>query len=241
MGEAAYRYFKGRCSGAEDWESGGNGWTTSDVKQNEDPAGPPRDPLPPRGPVYLRRGYPSSVKGGTVIAGDVRDREEHAARLADPARYRPGPCRRCGGKMHAHDFAARRPIGEAPVEIRRYACPRCGGVVRVLPQFLARNLRGGWAVVEAVCTSRPGSRPTGRVSPRTGRRWRARGRTPARPVLHAMSASGDPGLRQLVTRLGLEATRQELLAELGRWKAVDAVYAVGAVLANLLLPGLRMM
>jgi hypothetical protein len=181
----------------------------------------------------LWRGYPSSVKGGTVIADDVRDREEHEARLCDPERYRPGPCRHCGGKLHAHDFAGRRPA----VVIRRYACPRCGGVVRVLPRFLARNLWWAWAVVEAVCERRS----AGGVSARTGRRWRARARTPARPVLHVMSASGDPGLRHLVARLGLGAIRHELLAELRRWKGVDAVHAAAAVLVNLLLPGLRVM
>lgn len=56
-----------------------------------------------------------------------------------------------------------------------------------------------------------------------------------------MSASGDPGLRQLVMRLGLGASREELLVELGRAKFVHAVYAAAAVLVNLLLPGLRMM
>lgn len=191
--------------------------------------------------MYFSRGYPSSVKGGTVIAAEVRDREDHEARLLDPEKYRPGPCRRCGGKMHAHDFATRRPIGEAPVEIRRYTCPRCGGVVRVLPQFLARNLWRRWLVVEAALASWPGPPQSGKVSSRSLRRWRARGRLPARPVLHAMSASGDPRLVQVVTRLGLEATRQELLAGLRPWMSTLAVYAAAAVLANLLLPGLRIM
>lgn len=191
--------------------------------------------------MYFSRGYPSSVKGGTVIAAEVRDCEAHEARLLDPEMYRPGPCRRCGGKMHAHDFAMRRPIGEPPVEIRRYACPRCGGVVRVLPQFLARNFWRTWEVVEAACASWPGPPQAVKIAPRTLRRWRARGRSPALPVLHAMSASGDPRLAQVVTRLGLEATRQELLAGLRQWMGTLAVYAAAAVLTNLLLPGLRIM
>jgi hypothetical protein len=191
--------------------------------------------------VYFSRGYPSSVKGGTAIAAGVVDREQHAARLVDPEGYRPGPCRHCGGKLHAHDYVTRSPIGEAPVEIRRYACPRCGGVVRVLPQFLARSLWRRWLVVEAALASWPGPPQSGKVSSRTLRRWRARGRSPARPVLHAMSASGDPRLVQVVTRLGLEATRQELLAGLRPWMSTLAVYAAAAVLANILLPGLRIM
>jgi Domain of unknown function (DUF6431) len=191
--------------------------------------------------VYFSRGYPSSVKGGTAIAAGVVDREQHAARLVDPECYRPGPCRHCGGKLHAHDYVTRNPIGEAPVEIRRYACPRCGGVVRVLPEFLARGYWRLWEVIEAACAAQPGPRVAGKVSPRSGRRWRARGRSPAGPVLHVMSASGDPRLAELVAGVGLAATRHELLTALGRWTRSHAVYAAAAVLANLLLPGLRVM
>jgi hypothetical protein len=189
--------------------------------------------------VYLSQGYPSSVKGGTAIAAGVVDREQHAARLADPEGYRPGPCRHCGGKLHAHDYATRSPVGEPPVEIRRYACPRCGGVVRVLPEFLARSYWRLWEAIEAACSAQP--QAASKVSPRSGRRWRARGRKPAAPVLHVMSASGDPRLAELVAGVGLAATRYELLVALGRWMRSPAVYAAAAVLANLLLPGLRVM
>lgn len=181
------------------------------------------------------------MKGGTAIAAGVVDREQHAARLVDPECYRPGPCRHCGGKLHAHDYATRSPVGEAPVEIRRYACPRCGGVVRVLPEFLARNVWRLWEVIEAACAAPPRLQAAGKVSPRSVRRWRARGQSTAGPVLHVMSASGDPRLAELVAGVGLAATRHELLTALGRWMRARAVYAAAAVLANLLLPGLRVM
>ncbi len=170
LGEAAYVYFRARSRRARRLGRRRGGWTTSGVKQNRGPAGPPRDPSPPREPVYFSRGYPSSVKGGTAIAAGVMDREQHAARLVDPEGYRPGPCRHCGGKLHAHDYATRSPVGEAPVEIRRYACPRCGGVVRVLPEFLARGYWRLWEVVEAACAPQPRPQTAGKVSPRSGRR-----------------------------------------------------------------------
>ena len=56
-----------------------------------------------------------------------------------------------------------------------------------------------------------------------------------------MSASGDPRLAELVAEVGLSATRHELLAALRRWMRPHAVFAAAAVLANLLLPGLRVM
>ena len=60
-------------------------------------------------------------------------------------------------------------------------------------------------------------------------------------MLHVMSASGDPRFAELVAGVGLAATRYELLVALGRWMRSPAVYAAAAVLANLLLPGLRVM
>jgi hypothetical protein len=189
--------------------------------------------------VYFSRGYPSSVKGGTAIAAGVVDREQHAARLADPEGYRPGPCRHCGGKLHAHDYATRSPVGEAPVEIRRYACPRCGGVVRVLPEFLARSYWRLWEVDRGGLRGAAPAVGQGLAafgSPMAGTRPEA-----GRAVLHVMSASGDPRLAELVAGVGLAATRHELLVALGRWMRSHAVYAAAAVLANLLLPGLRVM
>ena len=109
----------------------------------------------------------------------------------------------------------------------------------MLPEFLARSYWRLWEAIEAACASQP--QAASKVSPRSGRRWRARGRKPAGPVLHVMSASGDPRLAELVAGVGLAATRHELLVALGRWMRSHAVYAAAAVLANLLLPGLRMM
>ncbi len=144
-----------------------------EILTNKEPARQPRDPHPPRVPVYLEHGYPSSVKGGTVIAADVHDREEHARRLVDPETYRPAPCRVCG-RLHGHGTRPRQPRGETPIDVRRYRCPSCGGVVQVLPGFLARNLWRTWATVEAICVIAPLRRLWVTVAGRTQRRWRAR-------------------------------------------------------------------
>src|SRR5690606_41374923 len=50
------------------------------------------------------------------------------------------------------------------------------------------------------------------VPARTRRRWRERLRGPARPVLHVLSALRRPTLSAIVARVGLDATRGELLA-----------------------------
>lgn len=79
------------------------------------------------------------MKGGTVIAEGVWDRDEHGRRVADLDLYRPA-CRWCGRPMQGHGVRERRPMHEAPVDIRRYRCCPCHAVVQVLPAFVARNL-----------------------------------------------------------------------------------------------------
>jgi len=46
-------------------------------------------PAPPPPPRYLEQCYPSSQKGGTLVAEDVTDLETHARRLCTPDGYRP--------------------------------------------------------------------------------------------------------------------------------------------------------
>ena len=186
--------------------------------------------------MYLERGYASSVKGGTVIAESVDDRGEHERRLADPDTYRPPACRGCGRKLHAHGTRERKPVGETPVEIRRYRCPGCGGVVQVLPGFLARHLWRSWKTVEEA-TATPREVPSV-VPARTRRRWQKRLRSPARPVLHVLSALRRPALSAIVERVGLDGTREELLRA---FPSRTGVLAMLTILLNLVLPGLRMM
>lgn len=184
--------------------------------------------------MYLDRGYASSVKGGTVIAEDVGDRGEHERRLAEPDTYRPPACRGCGRKLHAHGSRERKPVGETPLEIRRYRCPCCGGVVQVLPGFLARHLWRRWQAVEGATVSEAPSV----VPARTRRRWRERLRGPARPVLHVLSALRRPTLSAIVARVGLDATRGELLAA---FPTRAGALTTLTILLNLVVPGLRMM
>jgi hypothetical protein len=214
-------------------------------KQAEEPTGSPRDPIPPGRPVYLDRGYGSSVRGGTAIVAQVCDREEHARRMTEPDGYRP-PCRCCGGPMHSHGTSERRPRHELPLQIRRYTCPRCGGVVQVLPGFLARNYWWPWEAIEATCEPSPEPASTAvsaRVSvpARTERRWRARLRERAARVLHVLSASGRPELREMVAAVGLGAARWEVLRVFRPLALRLGVFASLAFLLNLLDPGLRMM
>ena len=191
--------------------------------------------------MYLEQGYPSSVKGGTVIAADVHDREEHAQRLLDPEAYRPPSCRLCGRRLHGHGTRQRQPCGETPIDLRRYRCPSCGGVVQVLPGFLARNFWRTWATVEAICVARPVRRLLVAVAGRTQRRWRARRLRSARMLLQVLSALRLPALTEMVARIGLDATRGALLMAFLPLAGVLGACASLAILLNRSRPGLRVM
>lgn len=191
--------------------------------------------------MYLEHGYPSSVKGGTVIAADVHDREEHAQRLLDPETYRPPPCRFCGRRLHGHGTRQRQPCGETPVDLRRYRCPSCGGAVQVLPGFLARNFWRTWATVEAICVVAPVRRLLVTVAGRTQRRWRARLRQPALMLLQVLSWLRLSQLTEMVARIGLDATRGALLAACLPLAGVLGACASLAILLNRSRPGLRVM
>ena len=47
---------------------------------------------PPPAPLCLERPYPSSQKGGTLIAADVLDLDSHARRICISDSYRPAAC-----------------------------------------------------------------------------------------------------------------------------------------------------
>ena len=191
--------------------------------------------------MYLEHGYPSSVKGGTVIAADVHDREEHARRLVDPETYRLTPCRVCGRRMHGHGTRPRQPCGETPIDLRRYRCPSCGGVVQVLPGFLARNLWRTWATVEAICVIAPVRRLWVTVAVRTQRRWRARLLRAALMLLLVLGALRLSTLTEMVARIGLDATRGALLTAFLPLAGVLGACASLAILLNRSRPGLRVM
>jgi hypothetical protein len=105
------------------------------------------DELPPHPPACLERPYPSSQKGGTLIAEQVRDLEAHLEQVSDPDGYRPARCPHCGhGVLHAHDHRARKLRGDRQwgPEIVVRQLP-----LRVVPGALADLAAAGGSVVVA--------------------------------------------------------------------------------------------
>jgi transposase-like protein len=202
------------------------------------------DPAPP---VCLTRSYSSSPsqRGGTLIAEDVIELEQHERLLFDPDGYRPSSCPSCGHhRLHAHDYRHRKLRGESEsslVVFRRYRCVACRGVWQVLAGFMARCLHRRWPFVE-----RAVGRVLGReedtcrseaVPRRTLQRWISRLLSSARVVIQAFAAAGvDLGLtvqagsrwdllKSMVVRGLLSSGRR--MAELAGW-------------LHRLVPGLRL-
>jgi hypothetical protein len=195
---------------------------------------------PPQPPSYLAGPYPSSQKGGTLIAEDVTDLKTHRRRLRDPDGYRPSQCPTCGhGVMHVHDYRTRvlRADPERPAtQVVRHRCahPSCAARWLILPLLLARHLWRRWEVVEASTLSRrPSNWPS--VPARTRRRWRARLQTAGRVLVQVLAASGSEALGRAAKSVGLMATRLEVVL------ALDLGLAEAAVLLHRLAPGLRLM
>ena len=197
-------------------------------------------PSPPQPPKYLKRPYASTQKGRTLIAEDVTDLEAHQRRLSDPDGYRPSCCPRCGhGVLHVHDYRPRvlraDPDGAA-TKVVRHRCmgAECGARWLTLPALLARHLWRRWAVVAATT---PGPRPTTwpPVPKRTRRRWRARLRMGAQLLTQVLAASGLSALEDVAKRVGLTATRLDVVLALG------VGLSAAAALLHRLAPGLRLM
>lgn len=195
---------------------------------------------PPQPAKYLKQAYASSRKGGTLIAEDVTDVETHERRLSDPDGYRPASCPRCGhGVLHVHDYRSRVLRADPQrvvLTVVRHRCmgPDCGARWLILPQLLARHLWRRWAVVEA---STQGQRPLDwpPVPARTRRRWRALLRLPGRLLTQVLASSGAPPLEAVAQRLGLTATRLDVVSALG------VTLSRVAALVHRLAPGLRLM
>ena len=210
------------------------------------------DRLPPAAPeLCLVKPYPSSQKGGTVIAEEVRDRATHERRLCVPDGYRPAWCASCGhGVLHVHDYPERKLRAEpldperpaAAVRIIRYECAACGATWRVLPAFLARHLWRSWPVVEVVTVGAPpAAQPE--VPERTQRRWAARLYSSAALLVQILATSAQAALEKIAAAVGLDPTREQIVrahaAQTGTargWKL-----ATLAALVHRLLPGVRLM
>jgi hypothetical protein len=175
---------------------------------------------PPPGPEdCLTRSRASSCKGGTLIAEDVRDLPTHRRRLAHPDGYRPDHCLRCGGRvLHVHDYPRRKPLGEPgmppEIPIVRHICadPACAATWRILPAFLARHLWRTWATVERTVTEQELPEvPAVRIPKQTAQRWRARLASMAIQLVVLLATSGGVLLEAIAKRVGLDATRSELV------------------------------
>ena len=104
-------------------------------------------------PGYLNTPYSAKgQRGGTLIAEDVWDLEEHRRRVASPDGYRPDGCPACQAFVEGHGCRPRRLRDQpdsATEDIRRYLCTLCGAVWQVLPAFLARHLQRTWGAVQS--------------------------------------------------------------------------------------------
>ena len=186
----------------------------------------------------LNRGYPSSQRGGTVIATDVEDLEEHDKRVADVDGYRPDHCANClRARPHGHGQRVRglrawRERLDYLVEIRRYRCPGCRALWTVIPVFMARCLWRAWGTVQGAVSGRSSAVPK-----RTRRRWRARLRSEGRKLVTVLTTAGDATLRTLVGAAGLDASRHEVVEALGGLTVLEAL----ASLVHRLRPGVRVM
>lgn len=207
-------------------------------------------PSPRRTPVCLTRSDLSrAIKGGTIIAEEVKDLGDHRERILDPDGYRffVLPCPRCGsGRVHAHSFRCRllRPASpQSParrVEIRLYRCAfsSCRAVFTVLPAFIARHLWRSWEIVSTVCCH-------GAEAPRTTRRrWVGRLLSDASQLLQLLFSvvvSGHPVSRALGR--GRPRTRRDFLDALTHslGLSIHSALVFSAAWIHRLQPGIRLM
>lgn len=205
---------------------------------------------PPASEECLVRLRPSSQKGGTIVAEDVRDLVTHEARLRDPDGYRPPFCPGCRGTtLHVHDYRPRQlrsHPGQPETQVVRHACVSCTAIWQVLPALLARCLWRTWAVVERTLTGATPAGTSGRWPPvpaRTQRRWRARWLRPAAVLVQVLATSGS----ERVTALAMSLAQGCRCAEMVRAYAAATATAVGERLAGLaalvyrLQPSVRLM
>lgn len=195
--------------------------------------------------------YPSSQKGGTLIAERVMDLATHEEMLEDPDKYRPPECPACHhDRLHVHDYPSRVLWNEVEemVQLIRYRCAsqECGATWRILPAFLARRLWHRWAVVEEYveegsCATSLAEEP----SKQTVRRWKKRVHTSARLLVRLLARSGDAVLKGVARTVGRNASRQKLVwahaAATGTIPRAGLRLANVAALVHRLLPGIRLL
>jgi hypothetical protein len=201
---------------------------------------------PPCPPQCLYRPYPSSQKGGTLIAEEVTEPAAHHRRLCDPDGYRPPQCPRCGHHvLHVHGYRERRLPGEGVVRIVIHRCiaQRCQATWRILPLFLARWLWRTWRTVEQQVFGERGASAGPAIPGRTVRRWKARLAGCARGVLQVLSSAGSTQWSGVAQAVGAQGSRGELVQQLAAQQGIAAGsrLAMAAALLHRLCPGVRLM
>jgi phosphohistidine phosphatase SixA len=182
-------------------------------------------------------------KGGTLIAEQVLELSMHETMMKDPGSYRPAECR-CGcTRLHLHDRRERkaRGSGSPVVTVLIFLCAKCFATWRVLPAFLARCLWRTWEVVEATLFEGEHQAAAVPVPERTAQRWHARLTQAALAATQALAVSGDPTLRAVAQRLGLDASRSALVEAYVAVVETSSLLAPLAALLHRLSPGLRLM
>ncbi len=203
-------------------------------------------------PGYLNSPYAAkpSQRGGTLIAEDVWDLDEHRRRVAVPDGYRLDGCPRCRGFLHGHGCRWRRlrdQPGSAAEEIRRYLCVPCRAVWQVLPAFLARHLHRTWGAVQSRLVAVGALEGTGAewrvgAKPTTTVRWLARLWAVASVLTQALVESGEDAA-SLIRELGIGCSRQELVEGLAGAGLVDEQRKLGQLASwvHRIVPGVRVM
>ncbi len=190
-------------------------------------------------------------KGGTLIAEDVVDLDEHRRRMSDPDAYRPARCFHCDSvRLHAHDFRDRRLRGDpgtAWETIRRYLCASCQGVWQVLPAVICRHLHRRWDVVQSSVTSSGAMAPEGRarrpaVPGETVRRWMGRLQLSALVLTQVLAGAGA-AVADVVGQVGMDCTRGELVDALATAGVVQGPRKLEQLAGwiHRLVPGVRLM
>ena len=135
----------------------------------------------------------------------------------------------------------------AVVRIIQYICAGagCGATWRILPMFLARHLWRAWKTVERVVMPADTPRPMGAppIPERTEQRWRTRFAASARVLVVLLAASGGLALEAVAARVGLDASRAELVevhSELAHVRPGARLCALAA-LVHRLERGIRLM
>lgn len=191
--------------------------------------------------AYLDRPRPRKQKGGTIIARYVRTLEQHQEALRKPDRVRPERCARCKvAGLHVHERRSRVLAGEvdgAPaIEILIFRCERrdeCGAIWRMLPHFMARHLWRRWTIVGLVVAKQPRHR----VPRRTQQRWRSRLSCAAAVLVALLGHGPSVDWRGVAARVGVDATRLELVQAAGGPSWLDEI----ACVVDRLTPGVRVM